>query len=316
MAAKTYELNSRVDSKANIFFRVSEGKRSRLVKPRIWKPNLITTFMDENGKYITLRYKRNSSSVNLKEQIEKEGIPKDEPFSRMERQALIFKNGRLTTSDVNAQAYIENSPWMEGFKGKSDHVPFPVIKLVDKEADAEKENQSEVRILDAKLKVRSLNLADAQGLIIKLTGSYNGIPKKLVDCQNTLFRMIDTLNEDGINKVLSTTATQDEKVNVMVGKLVSHGVLSFSAISDAIARKDVAGKWISIKDIPSSYNHNQRVSYFVMHLTSTEGKDLLISLQESLDKIEKKEAKDVKENASDEAKPAKKGKSKEILKEV
>lgn len=242
--------------------------------------------MGTDGKYVTIRYKRNSRTIFLNEQIEKEGLSKDEPFTRMERQALTFKNGRLVTADENAQKYIESSPWFEGFEGKSDHVPYPVIKLVDKEADAEKENEIESRILDAKLKVRSLSLSDAQGLIIKLTGSYNGIPKKLVDCQNTLYRMIDNLNEDGINKVLSTTTTRDEEVNIMVGKLVSNGVLSFSAISDAIARKDVAGKWISIKDIPSSYNHNQRVSYFVMHLTSTEGRDLLLSLQESLDKIE------------------------------
>lgn len=297
--ARTYALLNILDGTAPVYQVVEGNQRVQITKMPVWQPFMEITFM-EGGESKTIRFKQTAKSIYKEEQVDKQKIAADAPFTSRERDALKFRNGFIMTQSLRAQEYLEKYPACEGSEVESEDVPRKLYKRVDITADNKIANEDlGIRVRSA-YKVLELDLADAQELLIRITGAYSGISDNSQDCQKEIIQRFDGMESSKIKDVMETVASADEKVNVLVAKLTNYGVLSFDKIDNAVSRNDVAaGKWSSIKEIPSSYPPEERKRYFIMYLTSPDGKMLLSSLQAALDK---KEAKTVKSKAKEEVK--------------
>lgn len=290
MATKTYELLPHMDAAAPVYQTTPDGKRERITKIPFHRPALRITFQGENGRNKTIRYKATSVTIDQNEQIEKEKIPANEPFSQQEYADLMFRFAVLTTDNITAQEYLEAHPEFIGFKGKCPSVRQPCYKLVDEVAEAKNKNS------DTRLRVKAANkvfdtesLEELQSLIIRLNGAHVKPPNNVEDCQNELINFIDDAEEAGLKAVLKEEkdATVDEQVRVLVTKLINADLLSFDAVQGVISKKDKDGKWVTIRQLSNEYPLDVRMQLFGDFLTTEDGKPMRLDLEKDLKGLKK-----------------------------
>lgn len=277
MAFKTYELLPNMDAAAPVYQTTPGGQREQVKKIPFHRPTLRQTFQNENGRSVTIRYKATCESILQSEQIEKEKIPANEPFSSSEYTDLQFRYGTLTTDNVTAQEYLEAHPEFLGFKGKRPaEIREARYKLVDAVAEAKTKNKDMRKRVGAANKVLALDLEEAQEMLIRLNGSFFETPTELEDCQNLLMEFIDDAEEAGLDAVLKNeeNTTVDEQTTVLIGKLLNQGTLSFDAVEGKISKKDKDGKWVTVRDMSATYSPDERKRLFSDFLNSQDGKAL------------------------------------------
>lgn len=295
VATKVYCLLDHMKPDVPIYQHLGNGQRVKYEKWPQYRPQLRATFMNENGENTTIRFKEQSRTIDFYEQIEKEKIPANEKFTQRERDLLNFDNGFLVTNNPIVQKYVESYPQFQGFKGTSVDMTIPIYKIYDPVKEQANKNDDIRLRLSAMNKVMSLGLEDAQGLLIRLTNSFYNIPSGIQEVQNALVALVDDYDEKGLIEVLKEDNFDDD-VNILIGKAVTKGVLSFDAIENAVARKTATGEWNAVKDIPSSYPLSERKRYFAMFITSEDGKLLLDGIKDEVEgkSDEKKERKNKK----------------------
>lgn len=287
MPVKVYALLDVLDSSAPIYQHLPGNQRVKMVKMPVWEPFLrITTSV--GGKSRTIRYKETATSIYEDEQIEKNKIPIDAPFTQRERGKLKFRRGVIALTEDMAQEYIENYPAFDGFKGvRPEECPRALYTLIDETKQKDLRNEEIKLRVKSTMKVMDMELPEAQAMYIKITGSYEGVPSEEKECQNRLAELINDMEHDQLVDFAELALSKDDEADILIGKLVNHGILSFTEVENAISRNDITGKWTSVKQIPSSYPPEERRRYFIMYLTSPDGELLLASLKKALAKIEK-----------------------------
>lgn len=291
MASKRYELLPCMDADAPVYQTLPDGKREKVTKIPFWRPTLRQTFQDETGRSKTIRYKATSATILQSDQIEKEKILANEPFTAQEYNDLVFRFANLQTDNLTAQDYLEAHPDFLGFKGKRPaESREPKYKLVDEVVEAKNKN-SEVRLrVNAAKKVLDMeSLDDLQSMIIRLNGAHVVPPNSVEDCQNALMDFIDDAEEEGLKAVMKDEkeATIDEQTRVLLTKLINADLLSFDAVVGVISKKDKDGKWTTIRQMSSEYPVEERMRLFSDWLNTLDGKPLKTDLEKDAKKIKK-----------------------------
>lgn len=290
MALKTYELLENMDASAPVYQTLPDGKREQIKKIPFYRPTLRQTFQDETGRSKTIRYKATSETILQAEQIEKEKIPANDPFTTQEYSDLMFRYAVLTTDNLTAQDYLEAHPDFLGFKGKRPaEIREARYKLVDEVKDAEAKNEDIWKRADAINKIRNLGLDQLQSLLIRLNGFAYKTPTTVVDCQNDLVAFIDDAGDNELDALLKNEedVTIDEKTSILIGKLLTADVLSFDAVQGNISKKDKDGKWVNIRSLSNEYSLDERMRLFSDFLNTEDGKPLRLDLEGSLKKSKK-----------------------------
>lgn len=297
MAVKVYELLPSMDSDAPVYQTLPNNQREQIRKIPRHRPYLQVTFQDENGVSKTIRYKSGSNHIFLKEQMELDKIDANAKFTQNERDNLWFKFGVLATDKKNLQDFLENHPEFEGFKGSCDDVKKPCYRLVNKAVDSKSRNAEQKKRVQAASKIYNLDLDEARAMLIKINGAYFDTPNTgdaeadLAECQNMLTDFLDDTNEAGLDAILKekSTDTVDEKVTILIGKLINAGELSFDAQENAIVKKGKDGAWIKLRDISSTqYTPEERMRLFSDFLNTEDGKILKNDLEKQLTEFESK----------------------------
>lgn len=309
MALKTYVLLPHMHPTAEIYVQINKDQKSRLNTLPQWQPYLITTFVDEaefvtdydkksttygqkiknpkQGENRTIRLKLNSNTPYQDDQIEKEKIPANQPFSQDEYKAVKFIHNTLSTVNPVVQRYLEVYPGMEGFIGHSSEVRQPVYKIYDPTIEVESENKEFLKRLQAANKIAALELKDAQDMLIRIYGTFYKVPDTRSAAQNALVNYMDS-SDDALDEILKTDTNLDDEVTILLGRLVSQGKLSFDAVEGQVCKKK-GEDWIELKAIGSEYTPLERQRYFSEFLTSQAGKLLLDDLRnEAVEKPAKK----------------------------
>lgn len=290
MAVKHYELLENMDASAPVYQSLPDGKREQIKKIPFYRPTLRQTFQGEDGRSKTIRYKATSESILQADQIEKEKIPANEPFTTQEYSDLMFRFATLSTDNLTAQEYLEAHPDFLGFKGKRPaEIREARYKLVDEVQDAESKNQDIWKRADAINKIRHLGLDQLQSLLIRLNGFAYKTPATVVDCQNDLVTFIDDAGDKELDALLKDEeqVTIDEKTSILIGKLLTAELLSFDAVQGNISKKDKDGKWINIRSLSNEYSLDERMRLFSDFLNTEDGKPLRLDLEGSLEKSKK-----------------------------
>lgn len=290
MPIKTYVLLPNMDADAPIYQQTADKQRIQVKKIPFHRPTLRQTFQDERGIGKTIRYKEGSATIDQKEQIEKEKIDANEPFTRVERSDLMFRYGVLVTKKEMAQTYLESHPEFQGFKGFCDDVREPRYKLLDNEAEARLKNSDTKLRVKAAYKVMNMeSLEDLQSLMLRLNGSFFVPPNNVDDCQNDLMNFIDDAEEEGLKAVLKEEkdTTVDDQTKVLIGKLINAELLTFDAVKGNISKKDKDGKWMPIRELSDEYPIDTRVKMFSDFLNTEDGKVLRLDLERDLKKGKK-----------------------------
>lgn len=287
--AKTYVLLDELDSNVPVYQVVSATQKIQLKKPPVYPIHLQVTVTTEDGKNRTLRYKSNSNSIWLDEQI-KDNILANEKFTSAEREARKFKNGIAMVTNETLQKFYDNHPANVKFKGTCSDVPRPVFKELDAEVEEKVTNTEFKRRLKAANKIDSLSLPEAQALLIRLYGSFYTVPVTLEACQNQLADFLDDAGEEGIKEILKSDeeTTVDEKTDILIGKLVNAGRLSFSNTEGEISKLGKDGKWIKVRDMSNEYSLTEKIRLFSNWLNTTDGKALKADLEADLASISEK----------------------------
>lgn len=310
MALKTYVLLDHLKPTAPIYQQLNAQQRARIDTIPQWQPYLQVTFLDERdevvdydpdsptfnkmiknkwkGKNRTARLKMNSNTPWQDEQIEKEKIPANDKFTQVEYDIRTFRHNVLSTNNLQLQRFLENIPYMEGFKGYCDSISGPSYKLYDENIEIESDNKAFLKRLDAANKIAKLELKEAQDLLIRIYGTFYTLPTTKSAAQNALVGYMDT-SDEAVDDILKEETTVDEEVQILVGRLVSNGTLSFEAVEGQVCKKK-GNEWIELKAIGSEYTTIERERYFIEFLTSQAGKLLLDDLKkESSKKVKEKE---------------------------
>lgn len=289
---KTYVLLPHTKPTAPIYQRLNKDQRQRLDKRPNDSAYLKLTFTNNEGKNRTARIKLNCDTIWQDEQIKPEiGIGANEPFTPEERRAVEFTNEICIARKPIVAEYLESIPQFDGWaknnpNGHSEEKPL--YTLLDRESEAKLTNEDTKRRAKAVLKVMDMEeLPDLQDLMIRLNGSYFTPPTDVIECQNALVEFIDDADDAMLDKLLSDEVTTDEKVTVLIGRAINDGILSFDAVPNQVSKKKGAG-WVSVKEVASSYNPEERKRYFAEFLTSPDGKLLLEDLEKEVGKKETK----------------------------
>lgn len=291
MATKTYVLLENMDADAPVYQQTPQG-RQKVTKIPFHRPTLRQQFY-KDGKSVVIRYKSYAESIYQNEQIEKEKIPANEPFSQTEYNDLKFRHAVLVTDKIPAQTYLEAHPECQGFDGSCDDVREPKYKLLDKEGEAKIKN-SDIRLrVGAANKVLSMTLEGLQALLIRLNGSFFETPDNKPDCENLLMEFIDDAEEPGLKAIMQDEEdiSLDDKTTVLIGKLIGANKLSFDMVQDKVAKKDKAGKWVSLIDMSSEYGADEKKRLFAEFLNTKDGAILKGDLENDLDEVATKKLK-------------------------
>lgn len=285
-----------MDADAPVFQQLPNGTREKIKKIPWHRPTLRQTFQDENGVGITIRYKSASKFIDQSKQIAEEKLDANEPFTKTERRDCEFRFGQLVTNKLKAQEYLEAHPEFEGFKGTCDDVPMPRYRLLDETKDVKNLNEETRKRLRAGNKIFSLELQQAQELLIRLNGSFFKTPQPAdytgateeaniesakEECQNMLMAFMDDTNDKGLDAILKEEINIDEKTTILIGNAINAGILSFDETENQVSKKQ-GDKWVSVKEISSEYQPEQRKLYFAEFLSSTDGKLLANDLAKEL----------------------------------
>lgn len=292
---KTYVLLPNMDADAPVYQQLPNGSREKIKKIPWHRPTLRQTFQDKDGVGMTIRYKSASKFIDQAKQIAEEKLDANEPFTKTERRDCEFRFGILTTSKLKAQEYLEAHPEFEGFLGTCDDVPMRRYRLLDETVDVKNLNEETRKRLKAGNKIFTLELQAAQELLIRLNGSFfeTPSPKNYTgteeeknesakqECQNMLMAFMDDTNDAGLDAILKDEINIDEKTTVLIGSCINAGILSFNEVEGQVSKKQ-GDKWVSVKEISSEYEPEQRKIYFAEFLTSADGKLLANDLAKEL----------------------------------
>lgn len=284
MPLKTYVLMDHLNTTAPISIQLSKKEAVRLTKLPVWEPFLQVTFANEKGENRTIRLKLNTDTPYQDEQITK-GIPANAPFTTAERNARKFINGSLTTGNLIVQKFLEASPYMYGFNGYCSDITGPAFKLYEPDLEIKSSNQNFKKRLKAANKINDLDLKGAQDMLIRIFGISYQPSDDIDEAQNALVAFMDSTPEEGINEILRGDINLDDEAQIMIGRLVHAGVLSFVAVQDQVVKKGKDGRWINLKAVPAEYSDLERERYFSEFLTSVDGKLLMRDLKSELEAV-------------------------------
>lgn len=263
-----------------VYRRIGNNQKVKIDKRKSFSIPLRMTFSDESGRFVTIRYKMGASSIYQDKQIKEDNIPANEPFTQLERKMRYFNYGTNIVTDPLFLEYLLATPYNKGFKGFSQTVPKPAFELYDPEREKSEEYDAiEIRLKAANY-IWGLDLKSAQDLFILINGSFVELPKDLKACRNALMAVVDDADNDLLNKILSKSATPDEELHILIGKMVGADALSFTAIPNTVAMKK-NGKWVELKEMPADYSLEQRERFFVEFLTTPLGDAMLTDLMNS-----------------------------------
>lgn len=310
---KTYVLLDHLKPTAQIYQQINKDQRVQLNTLPQWQPYLQMTFLDDadevldydpksktfgqkiknekKGENRTIRLKLNSNTPYQDEQIEKEKIPANTKYSQLEYDACKFRHNTISTINPAVQRYLEVYPGFEGFKGYCEEIPRVQYKLYDKNVEIKSENEGFKKRLKAANKIAELELGEAQDLLIKIFGSFYTLPETLEAAQNALVNFMDE-GDEAMEEILKEDTTIDDEVQILMGRLVSKGVLSFDAVEGHVAKKK-GSEWINLKAISNEYTPLERQRLFSEFLTSPAGKLLLDDLKKEASGEEAKNKKDL-----------------------
>lgn len=306
MALKTYVLLPHLHPTAPIFQHINKDQRVRLSTLPQWRPYLQLTFLDENeftidyepgsptygqkiknkwkGRNRTARLKMNSNTPWQDEQIEKEKIPANEKFTQTEYDAVKFIHNTLSTVNPAVQRFLEVLPNNKGFVGYCDSVKEPSYQVYDANVQVDSDYDEFKKRLAAANKIDSLDLKDAQDLLIRIFGTATEVPQILKAAKGALINFMDS-SDDAVSEILKTDTNLDDEVLILIGRLVSEGKLSFDAVEGQVAKKK-NNDWIPVKAIGSEHTPLERQRYFSEFLTSQGGRLLLDDLKNEVRKKE------------------------------
>jgi hypothetical protein len=294
---KTYHLLAHTESTAQVYVQANATQKVRLSKRPIDHAYGQLTFSNREGSNKTIRLKLNTDEIFLQNQIKPEiGIPANEKYTQAERDALMFRDGVLITANKTVQLFLETSPQFEDFwkpdeqgrVGSCPDIQKPLYKLYDKTVEIKSNHAMFQLRLKAANRVNDLKtVEDAHELLFRLNGSSFKAPDTLEECVDLLVGFIDDADEVMLNALLKDKLNVDEKVTVLLGKAIKHGIISFDKVPDQIVMT-VGGATRNVKEISSEYSFEERKRYFSEFLTISDGKLLLDDIQKEVDKKEKK----------------------------
>lgn len=292
MPTETFVLLESMDANAPVYQQLPDGKRVQIKKIPVHRPTLRQTFMDENNKSVTIRYKANSNSIYQDVQIKEEKIEANESFTQREFRDPEFRWGVCVVPEQkkNLQTYLKAHPEYIGFKGLCDDVAQPRYKLLDAVGDAKLKNADTLKRIKAANKVADItSLSALQSMIIRLNGSFVKTPDSVEDCQNLLWDFIDDhegLALDDVLKDEENETTIDEKTSILIGKLMNADKLSFDAVQGKISKRGKGGEWITLRDMSAEYPLTERMRLFSDFLNTADGKPLKNDLEKDLSEDE------------------------------
>lgn len=281
---KEYVLLPHHHPTAPIFMQVGPSEMVRIDTLSKWMPYLQYTIVTPEGKSRTARFKIGANSIWLDEQIAN-GIPANAKFTQRERDLMKFRYGRLRTGIPIAKEFLDNSPQMKGFEGTSVDNIKPSFEAYSKATQQKELNSSFKTMLKAGNIIAKYNLKQAQEMLIRIQGSFVPVPDNVEECQNELAELVDS-NPDALKEVLKSEKdrTADDETNLMIGKLVHSGILSFEHEAGAISKK-FGEEWKTVKEIGGE-DPEERQRLFVEFLNSDAGQALLSDLKNDLRKVE------------------------------
>jgi hypothetical protein len=182
---------------------------------------------------------------------------------------------------------LENHPQFVDFQGYSQD-RARCFGVYDRRKEIQTENREFRQRLAAANKVNELNLTEVEELILQVKGSGYELPKGTPEerLQEGQMILIDHIEEspNGIQDVLMSRGTADDKMNVLIGKAVNLGILSFEKIGDAVAMNR-SGSWAAVKIISSQeYDFDTRQRHFGEFLLSSEGMYLKTDIEREVAK--------------------------------
>lgn len=291
MAIKTYVLLEHTRPSADVFIQVNKSERVRMNRRILDHAYLRMTFTDREGNYKTIRLKTGSKSIDQSEQI-KAGILANAPFTQTEKDAVRFSNGVLMTGNITVQEFLEASPqydkfWVADDKGRigfCDEIVRPLYTLYDERTEIVSEDQLFLKRLKAANKIASLNLEQAQSLMIRLNGSFFKTPNTIEECRLGLVDFMDNANDAGLDDILRDEDSMniDERATVLIGKAIKAGVISFDRVPNQVVKMKNGAVVANLKEISSEYDLEERKRYFAEFLTSNDGKLLYQDLEKEI----------------------------------
>lgn len=248
-------------------------------------PYLKVGVVTESGDNKIMRLKLTSKYIYQDEQMKEESIPANEKFTNAEREAVKFRNGELITTNKQVMKFLDNHPQNKNFKGQSIEQLAPMFEERN-EQEVAKNELSEHRLrLKAANRIDKMSFEEATEMLILINGSFYKAPDSVEDAQLDLIDLMETKGQEVIDLILREEKTPDEGVNILIGKLVNLGQVSFDAVPNKVVLKD-GDKWIPLKDVPTEYSLEDSQRVLVAYLTSEEGKPLLEDLELRLSTIE------------------------------
>jgi hypothetical protein len=277
MPIKTYVLLESTMPSAPIY-NVINKKRHAINQIPKWRPFLQYTFMSEDNKNTTIRFKLNSNTIYLDKQVKEENIPANEKFTTRERDTLKFVNGALVIRNPVAQEFLESNPHFDNFKGFADELVRPFYKVYDKEKEVNEQYSLFQKTVKAAVSIEKMDLKAVQKLLISINGIGYVPSGDIKEAKNSLVNYMDN-SEEAVDEILNNMPSERDFNIMLVGSLVAAGVLSFEALPNEVALKKDNG-WSSVKSISSSeYSLDQRQELFVDHLSTSAGAELREVLQ-------------------------------------
>lgn len=298
MATKTYVLLAHTKPTANVYIHPNNGQKVRIENRPLDHAYLKLTYQDREGLNKTIRLKMGCDDIDQQKQIKEFLIPANEPFTQAERDAVRFHDGILKTDNITVQTFLETSPQFDGFwkpneKGKvgvCSSINGPLYTLLDKSVELNEDFEMFQLKLKAANKIDSLNLKEAQEMQIRLNGSYFTPPDDEKECKLGLLAFAEETNKAGLEAILKEDINQDEEVTILLGKAINLNILSFDKVENQVVRIK-GNKVTELKEIPSSYDPEERKRYFSVFLTSPEGRLLLEDIKKDVAAAEKKDKK-------------------------
>ena len=277
---KTYVLLEHMNpTSKNIYIRINKDQRQPVNKLRDYRPFMQVSFTDETNKNRTIRYKSTTNEIYQDEQI-KLGIPANEKFRQNEYRDLDFRNGVLMTSNETVQKYLEAYPGFSGFKGRCNDVRGAEYKLYDKVGEMKVSNEFAKSKIEAGAKIFAMDLEQTQRELYKVYGA-SYVPSDDVDENHSiLIKYLDT-SDEAVEDILKESETKDDEITILVGKLLTNGIISFDQTPNKVSKKKGSG-WIDIKSLSSEYAPNERKRMFAEFLASDAGLPLLEELKGEL----------------------------------
>lgn len=288
MSFKTYVLLEHMHPTSNnIFIRINKDQRQPVNKLRDYRPYMKVSFTDENGKNKTIRYKSTTDEIYQDAQI-KAGIPANEKFTQNEYKDLEFKYGVKMTNNETVQNYIETYPGCFGFKGRCNDVRGAEYKIYDKGDEIKLSNEFAKKKVQAGAKIFAMDLEASQNELYKIYGSSYKPSDDAGENQAILIKYLDT-SDEAVDDILREDETRDDEITVLVGKLLTSGIISFDQTQGKVSKKK-GSAWIDVKSISNEYSPMERKRIFAEFLGTDSGQPLLEELKNEL-KAGDKEAK-------------------------